>query len=165
MLRVSKCCVFVVRRQSFFTLNHKVSIQRHFMHRFTVVHCTLFNFSGKYNNRTLSLVILFQFTAEQRKLECGWMPNVMATQPNICGAIYETSVIPFLVPRHKVWLTAAARVPSSNAANIGECKTWTQSEFCMWQKSVRGKSHQKCIYSVRSQERRSNIVKSFVDCC
>jgi len=28
----------------------------------------------------------------------------------------ESSVIPFLVPRHKVWLTAAARVPCSNEA-------------------------------------------------
>ena len=24
------------------------------------------------------------------------------------------------------------RVPCSNAANIGECKTWTESEFCTW---------------------------------
>ena len=38
------------------------------------------------------------------------------------------------------------------AANIGECKTWTQSEFWTWQNSVRGKSHQKCIYSVPGQE-------------
>jgi len=46
----------------------------------------------------------------------------------------ESSVIPFLVvPRHKVWLTAAARVPCSNAANIGEHKTWTQSEFRLGQ--------------------------------
>jgi len=33
------------------------------------------------------------------KLECGPMPNVMAAQPNIGGAVYESSVIPFLVPR------------------------------------------------------------------
>jgi len=45
----------------------------------------------------------------------------------IGGAVYESSVIPFLVPRHKVWLTAAARVPCSNAANVGERKTWMQS--------------------------------------
>ena len=30
----------------------------------------------------------------------------------------------FLEPCHKVWLTLTARVPCSNAANIGECKTW-----------------------------------------
>jgi len=32
----------------------------------------------------------------------------------------------------------AAGVPCSNAANIGERKTWTQSEFCTWQNSVTG---------------------------
>jgi len=66
------------------------------------------------------------------------MPNVMAAQPNISGALCESSVIPFLVPRRKAWLTPAAGVPCSNTANIGECNTWTQSEFCMWQNSVRG---------------------------
>ena len=52
------------------------------------------------------------------------MPNVMAAQPNIGGAVCESSLIPFLVPRSKVWLTAAAGVPCSNAANIVERKTW-----------------------------------------
>jgi len=33
-----------------------------------------------------------------------------------------------------VWLTPTARVPCSNDANIGERKTWTQSEFCTWKK-------------------------------
>jgi len=61
----------------------------------------------------------------------------MAAQPNIGGALYESSAIPFLVPRRKVWLTPAAGVPCSNAANIRERKTWTQSEFCTWQNSVR----------------------------
>jgi len=68
------------------------------------------------------------------------MPNVMAAQPNIGGALSESSVISFLVglPRHKVWLTAAARVSCSNSANIGERKTWTQSKFYTWQNSVTG---------------------------
>jgi len=48
------------------------------------------------------------------------MPNVMAAQPNISGDLCESSVIPFLVPRRKVWLTPADGVPCSNAANIGE---------------------------------------------
>jgi len=69
------------------------------------------------------------------------------------GALYGSSLIPFLVPRHKVWLTAAARVPCSNAANLGERKTWTQSEFCSWQYSVRGNSPKNVyIYSVSAQE-------------
>jgi len=33
---------------------------------------------------------------------------------------------------------AAAGVPCNNAANIGEAKASTQSEFCTWQNSVRG---------------------------
>ena len=41
------------------------------------------------------------------------MPNVMAAQPNIGGAVCESSVIPFLVPRRKVWLTPAAGVRCS----------------------------------------------------
>jgi len=65
------------------------------------------------------------------------MPNVMAALSSIGGTLCKRSVIPFLVPRHKVWLTPAARVSCSNAANIGERKTWTQSEFCILQNSVR----------------------------
>jgi len=52
------------------------------------------------------------------------MPNLMAAQPNIGGALCESYVIPFLVPRRKVWLTPAAGVPCINAANVGERKTW-----------------------------------------
>ena len=43
------------------------------------------------------------------------MPNVMAAQPNIGGALCEISAIPFLVPRRKIWLTAATRVPCSKS--------------------------------------------------
>jgi len=39
------------------------------------------------------------------------MPNVMAALPNMGGALCESSVIPFLVPRRKVWLTPVAGVP------------------------------------------------------
>jgi len=44
------------------------------------------------------------------------MPNVMAAQPNIGGAHYESSVIPFLIPRLKVWMTAAA--PGGRAVTL-----------------------------------------------
>jgi len=80
------------------------------------------------------------------------MPNMMAAQQNIGGALCDSSVIPFLVPRHKVWLMTAAEVPCSNAANIGERKTWMKSEFRMWQASIRGQDPQKCIHSVAAQE-------------
>jgi len=81
------------------------------------------------------------------------MPNVMAAQPNIGGALCESSVIPFLVPRRKVWLTPHARMPYSNAAYIGKLKTWTQTEVCTWQNSVRGQKPPKVyIHSVAVQE-------------
>jgi len=64
----------------------------------------------------------------------------------------KSSVIPILVPRRKVWRRPAAGVPCSNAANIRERKTWTQSEYCTWQNSVRGQKPPKCIYSVPAQE-------------
>jgi len=35
------------------------------------------------------------------------MPNVMAAQPNIVGALCKSDVIPFRVPRRIVWLSAA----------------------------------------------------------
>jgi len=38
-----------------------------------------------------------------------------------------------------------AGVLCSNAANIGERKTWTQSEFCTSQNSFRGQDPRKCI--------------------
>jgi len=53
----------------------------------------------------------------------------MATQPNIGGALCKSSIIPFLVPRRKVWLTPAAGVQCSNAANIRERKTGTKVNF------------------------------------
>jgi len=52
------------------------------------------------------------------------MPNVMAAQTNIGCALCESSVIQFLVLRRKVWLTPAAGLPCSNAANIAESKSW-----------------------------------------
>jgi len=83
-------------------------------------------------------------------------------------------LIPFLVPRHKVWLTPTGRMPCSNAVNIGERTTWTQNELCTWQTSVRGKSPRKmyiwcpgdgqasCKVWLASAERRhcSNEVKT-----
>jgi len=64
-----------------------------------------------------------QTSKQTSKLECGPMPIVMAALPNIGGALCESSVIPLLAPRRKVWLTPAAGVPCSNAANIEERKT------------------------------------------
>jgi len=46
----------------------------------------------------------------KKQLECGPMPNVMATLPNI-GSAQAPSV-----QRRKVWLMPSTRVPCSNAA-------------------------------------------------
>jgi len=81
------------------------------------------------------------------------MPNVMATQPNIGGALCKSSVIPFLVPRRKVWLTPDAGVPCSNAENIGERKTLGRKvNFATGKIPSGGNSPQKCIYSAAAQE-------------
>ena len=87
------------------------------------------------------------------------MPNVTSAQPNIGGALGESSVIPFLVPRRKLWPTSTARVPCSNAANIGERKTWTQSEFARVKIPSVGQKPHKCIYSVPAKETTTDLVK------
>jgi len=84
------------------------------------------------------------------KLEYGPMPNVMAALPNVGGTAAKCRWHPRL--NAAVWLMPTAWVQCSNPANIGEHKTWAQSEFCSWQNSVRGKNLQKCIYSVPAQE-------------
>jgi len=57
------------------------------------------------------------------------------------------------IPHRKVWLTSTARVPFSNAGNIAERNTWTQSEFCTLQNSVRGQELPKiCIYNLPASE-------------
>jgi len=61
------------------------------------------------------------------------MPNVTAALSNIGGALCSTPQS--LVDAH------------SNAANVEERKTWTQSEFCTWQNSVKAKFH----YAIWSQ--------------
>jgi len=91
------------------------------------------------------------------------MPNVMAAQPNIDGALCESSLISLLVPRHKVWLTPAARVQCSNAANIGECNG-RKVNFAAGKIPLGDKSPPNAytLYSIPLQET-PNIVQSLVD--
>jgi len=105
------------------------------------------------NGKGQILTIHNRYPYNSHQLECWPMPNVMAAQPNIGGAVCESSVIPFLA----VWMTPGAGVPCSNAANTGERKT--QSQFCIWQNYVRGKSPQTCIYSAPAQETAKHPVK------
>ena len=92
------------------------------------------------------------------------MPNVMAAQPNIGGALRESSVSSFLVTRRKCWLTPAARMPRSNVANTRERNTWAQSEFCSWQNSVSMQQPPpKCtVYIIYQRRRRRNIVHTYM---
>jgi len=80
------------------------------------------------------------------------MPNVMAAQPNIGGALCISSVIPFLVTRRKVWLTPAAGVLISSAANIKNARLGSKVNFAPGKIPSEGKSSRKCIYSVPAQE-------------
>jgi len=73
------------------------------------------------------------------------MPNVMAALPNIGGALCSSQ-------RRKVWLTPTTPVPCSNAANIGERKIGTQSEFCTLQNSITGQEPRKCICSLPAKK-------------
>jgi len=89
-------------------------------------------------------------TKTYQKLQCGPMPNVMAAQSNIGGAVRENSVIPFLVPRCKVWLTPAARVPCSKLTLPIYTVNHKNVTFYFWRNSTRDCSknlphHLKCV--------------------
>jgi len=91
------------------------------------------------------------------------MPNVMAALLNIGGALCESSVIPFLVPRRKLWLTPTDRVPCINAANIGERKTWRHKvNFAAGKIPLGGTAKHRAKSFVASGERRrcSNEAKT-----
>jgi len=55
---------------------------------------------------------------KQNRPECEPMPDVMTAQPNVGGALCESSVTPFFVPRRKLWLTPAASKISPGAMYI-----------------------------------------------
>jgi len=61
----------------------------------------------------------------QRRAEYRWCPL-----RKFCNSI------PCTTPQ--TLADTSARVLCSNAANLGECKNRTQSEFCSWQNSVTG---------------------------
>jgi len=89
------------------------------------------------------------------------MPNVMAAQPNIGGALCESSVIPFLVPCRKVWLSPllecrAVTLPIQENARLGR-----KANFVCGEIPSGGKSSRKCII-VYQPRKRQNIVQSFV---
>ena len=77
------------------------------------------------------------------------MPNVMVALLNIGGTLCSTP---------QTLADPTSGVLCSNTANIGECKTWTQSEFCTWQNSIRRQELPK-MYSVAAQETAKNCAK------
>jgi len=90
------------------------------------------------------------------------MSNVMAALPNIGGAFCESSVIPFLVPHRKVWLTPAAGVPCSNAAKITRTRDldvikWILDRVKFCQGAIRASEN---VYNVAAQETAKHRAKS-----
>ena len=84
------------------------------------------------------------------------MPNVMAALPNIDGAMCQSSVIPFLVRRRKVWLSPAAGVPCMQKRcqyrRTQDARLGRKVNFATGKILSGGKSPRKCIYSVAAQE-------------
>jgi len=90
------------------------------------------------------------------------MPNAMAAQPNMGGAFCKNSVIPFLVPCRKVWLTPllecpAVTLPIQEKARLGCKVNFERAEILSGVKSPR-----KYIYIVYLPRRWPNIVQSLV---
>jgi len=81
-------------------------------------------------------------------------PSYIDVEKN--GALFSAA---FLVPRHKVWLLPTARVPCSNAANIGRKVNYACGKI-----PLGGKSPQN-VYIVCQPRRQPNIVQSLVDLC
>jgi len=80
------------------------------------------------------------------------MPNVMAAQPNIGGAVCESSAVPFLVLCRKVWLTPTGQVRCSNAANNENARLGHKVKFARDKIPLGGKNPEKRIHSVAAQE-------------
>jgi len=80
--------------------------------------------TGWRNTKVTRCTIAFLSSRKSnQKLEGGPMPNVIAVQPNIGGALCESSVIAFPCTTPQSLADPAAGVPCSNAANIAESKT------------------------------------------
>jgi len=77
-------------------------------------------------------------------------------------ALCESSVIPFLVPRRKVWLRRAAGVPCSNAANIYENERLGCKVKFARSKIPPGAKAPKNVYIVYQPRRRPKIVQGLV---
>ena len=114
---------------------------------------------------TQSFSIYETCTTHLSNYNVGQCPNVMAARPNVDVALCKSSVIPFLVPRRKLWLTPAAGLPYSiggTAANRGERKTWTYTVNIAPGKIPSGARAPENVYIMYQPRRRPNIVQNLV---
>jgi len=95
------------------------------------------------------------------QLECGTMPNVMAAQPNIGGALCESSVILFLVPCCKVWLTPLLECRAVTLP-YGRTQDSDAKSILHVAKFRYGTRAPENVYIVYQLRRRPNIVQSLV---
>jgi len=79
------------------------------------------------------------------------MLNVMDALPNTGGTLCESSVIPFLVPRHNVWLTPVSGVPCTR---LGRKVNFAPSKILSRATAPEN------VYIVYQHRRRPNIVQS-----
>jgi len=87
------------------------------------------------------------------------MPNVMTAQQHIGGALCESSVIPFLVPRCKVWLTLLLECCAVTLPIQVNARPWSKMNFALGKIASGDKSPRKCIYSVPAQETAKHCAK------
>jgi len=113
-------------------------------------------------SQSLSMVLKKLNLTRQKQTRMWPMPNVMAAQPNIGGALCKSSVIPFPVPCCTVWLIPAAGVMCSDAANIGELQKLDVKYILHWAKFHQGATAPESVYIVHQPRRRPKIVQSLV---
>jgi len=94
-------------------------------------------------------------------LECGPMPNVMAAQPKTGGTPCESSIIPFLVPCHKVWLTPLLQCRANILPIYGKARLGHKVNFARGEIPSGGKSP-KNVHIVHQSRRQPNIVQILV---
>jgi len=120
----------------FYCSNNEKSNQYAYCVSLSVVHVITYCIRNTYSPRSPVDLIITRMWADARPQRDGY-PAAYRWRPL---RKFRNSIP---CTRRKVWLMLAAGVPCSNAANVGERKTWTQSEFCTGQNSVTGQEPQK----------------------
>ena len=90
------------------------------------------------------------------------MPNVMTPLPNIGGILCEGSIIPFLVPRRKLWLMPMLKCHTAMLPIWENARVGRKVNFVAGKIPLGGKSPQNA-YIVHKCRIMPNIVQSLVD--